>query len=95
LRPSNCAYYEGNLAKFAGVRIGPGGGVAAGYIDTRAVRFALEFGTPQPAGQLGFPLNPLNAGTGFVLNVKGKTKDQAGRHTSEGTVRIKFVPRPS
>jgi len=95
LRPSNCAYYEGNLAKFAGARIGPGGGVAAGYIDTRAVRFALEFGTPQQAGQLGFPLSALDAGTGFVLNVKGKTKDQAGRHTSEGTVRIKFVPRPS
>ncbi len=95
LRPANCAYYEGNLAKFAGARIGPSGGVASGYIDTRTVRFALEFGTPQQAVQLGFPLSPLNAGTGFVLNVKGKTKDQAGRHTSEGTVRIKFVPRPS
>lgn len=95
LRPSNCAYYEANLAKFAGARIGPGEGIAAGYIDTRAVRLLLEFGSPQKVGQLEFPLSPLEAGTGFALSVKGKTKDQAGRHTSEGTVRITFVPRPS
>ena len=97
LRPPNCAYFEGNLAKFAGAPIGPGGGVAAGYIDTRAVRFLLEFDDPtqQKAGQLDFPLGPLEAGTGLVLNVKGKTKDQSGRHTSEGTVRITFTPRSS
>jgi hypothetical protein len=93
LRSSKCSFFEGNWAKFTGAPVGPDGGMATGYIDTRMLRFTVEFRTPQQTGQLGFPLNQLHAGAGFVLNLKGKTKD--GRKTSEGTARITFVPRPS
>lgn len=95
LRSSNCSYYEGNWAKFTGSRVGPGEGIATGLVDTRSVTFTLDFRTPQQTGQLGFPLNRLTAGEGFVLNLKGKTKDKSGLKKSEGTARITFVPQPS
>lgn len=93
LRSSTCSFFEGDLAKFSGARVGPGGGIATGSIDTRALGFTVEFRTPQQPGQLDFPLDRLHAGAGFVLNLKGKTKD--GRKTGEGTARITFFPRPS
>ena len=93
LRSSTCSYFEGNGAKFSGARVAPGGGTATGAIDTRRLTSTVEFRTPQQPGQLGFPLNHLHTGTGFVLDLKGKTT--AGRKVSEGTVRIRFVPRPS
>lgn len=93
LRSSKCSYIAGNSAKLTGARVGTGGGTATGSIDTRRLTFTLEFRTPQQPGRLGFPLNRLQAGSGFVLDLKGKTRD--GRRTSEGTARIAFVPRPS
>jgi hypothetical protein len=93
LRSSTCSFFEGDLAKFSGARVGPGGGTATGSIDTRALGFTVEFRTPQQPGQLDVPLDRLHAGAGFVLNLKGKTKD--GRKTGEGSARITFVPRPS
>ncbi len=96
LRPRSCAYYENpRWAKFSGVRMGPGDGTAAGWVDTRATSFNLELRAPQQAGQLGFPLDRLSSGAGFVLNLKGRTKQQSGRFVSEGSARITFVPRPS
>jgi hypothetical protein len=95
LRSSTCTYFQGGWAKFTGVRVGPGGGTATGYIDARKVSFEVEFRTPQQPGQLGFPLSRLNAGAGFALDLRGKTREQSGRLVSEGTARITFVPRRS
>ena len=95
-RPISCSYYENpRWAKFSGVRVASGKAVAAGWVDTRSVSFTLELSAPQQTGQLGFPLDRLSAGAGFVLNLKGKTRQQSGRFVSEGTARITFVPRPS
>jgi hypothetical protein len=95
LRSANCSYYEANWARFTAAGVGPGGGLATGWVDTRSLSLTVDFRTPQQSGQLGFPLNRVTAGAGFVLNLKGKTKDQSGLRKSEGTARITFVPRPS
>jgi hypothetical protein len=91
--PAGCTYYEGNWAKFADVHVGPSGATANGTVDTRSVALVVELPTSQRPGALGFPLNRLYAGGGFVLTAKAKTKDQSGRKLSEGTVRITFTPR--
>ena len=67
--------------------------MATGIIYTRAEALTADYRAPQQPGQLGFPLNRLETGAGFVLNLKGTTKN--GRKTSIGTTRIRFVPRPS
>jgi hypothetical protein len=96
LTPSaGCTFLEGNMAKFANARVGASGDIATGWIDTRSVVLTLEFRTPQQPGQLGFPLNRLTTGAGFVLNLTGSTRDMSGRKVSRGTARIAFVPRPS
>ncbi len=93
LPSSKCSYFAGNGARFSGTRVGSGGDVATGYIDSRRLTFAIELHTPREPGQLGFPLNRLHAGAGLVLALRGKT--EVGRKLSEGTVRIRFVPRPA
>jgi hypothetical protein len=91
--PTTCTYYEAAWAKFDNAPLGTGGAVASGSILGRSTTLVVELRKPQQPGQLAFPLNRLHAGAGFVLNVKGKTTDTSGRRTSEGTVRITFVPR--
>ena len=91
--PTTCTYYEANFAKFDDAPLGAGGAVASGSILSRSTTLVAELRKPQRPGQLAFPLNRMHAGAGFVLNVKAKTTDTSGRRTSEGTVRITFVPR--
>jgi hypothetical protein len=93
--PADCTYYEGHSAKLANTSVGPGGGKAEGSVDSRSALLVAEYRKPQRPGRLAFPLNRLYAGAGFVLSLKGKTRDHGGRRTSEGTARITFVPRSS
>jgi hypothetical protein len=94
VRPAGCPYYENpRSVELAGLRVASGVS-ASGRVDTRATSYTLQLSRAQQPGRLDFPLDRLSAGAGFVLVLKGKTRQQSGT-ISEATARITFVPRAS
>jgi hypothetical protein len=94
VRIPGCTYHgDSRMAEFDRVTIGAG--VGSGWIDTRVGQLELEFRSPQHGSEMGFPLNRLRAGAGFVLVLEGRTKKPFGAFLSEGSVRYVFQPHGS
>ena len=91
--PPNCIFEPGGAAHFTRTR--PDGGTESGRIANRSATLDLRLPTSKP-GQPGLPLDRLQAGTGFAIGfrAKSRTRSQFEPSATEGTARITFVPRP-